>query len=235
MLRDTCRIRQFLRAHAVVEQVSVAFRRAIAAWQDASLGSHDAIAAFVAQAGQCVDSSTNIYLASFDTENPEHFGFQILLNNFDIRVGIEPGDYLGNHPDMVHVSRDLAPQYHHVAQSGEMRSDSIRGVIWDHYAHYDRVILPMAFDKHSKRPRYAVAFSKPRFIIAPTEGDIRRLSGREAEILNFVANGLTTKEIAREINSSPRTVETHMMSIKKKMNARNITHAVVLHLLRASF
>ncbi|MDY0873396.1 helix-turn-helix transcriptional regulator [Dongia rigui] len=218
-----------------MEQVSVAFRRAVEAWKDASLGSDDAVAAFIARAVQFVDNSTNVYLTSFDDEDPEHFGFRFLVNNFDIRVGSEPGDFLGNHPDRVHVSRDLAPQYHHVAQSGEMRVDSIRDVIWNHYAHYDRVILPVDIDPRTKRPRHAIALSKPRFIIAPTEGDVRNLSGREAEILNFVANGLTTKEIAREIGSSPRTVETHLVSIKKKMNARNIAHAVALHVLRASF
>lgn len=45
-----------------------------------------------------------------------------------------------------------------------------------------------------------------------------KLSQREAEILNLVAQGLTGKEIADKLFISPKTVETHRSRIKNKLD-----------------
>jgi len=44
------------------------------------------------------------------------------------------------------------------------------------------------------------------------------LSPRESEILSALARGLSSKLIAREMDVSVRTVETHRQSIKRKLN-----------------
>ena len=44
------------------------------------------------------------------------------------------------------------------------------------------------------------------------------LSPRESEILSALARGLSSKQIAREMDVSVRTVETHRQSIKRKLN-----------------
>ena len=44
------------------------------------------------------------------------------------------------------------------------------------------------------------------------------LSSRESEILSALARGLSSKQIAREMNVSVRTVETHRQSIKRKLD-----------------
>ncbi len=44
------------------------------------------------------------------------------------------------------------------------------------------------------------------------------LSLRESEILSALARGLSSKQIAREMDVSVRTVETHRQSIKRKLN-----------------
>jgi DNA-binding NarL/FixJ family response regulator len=43
------------------------------------------------------------------------------------------------------------------------------------------------------------------------------LSSREAEILSALARGLSSKQIAREMDCGVRTVETHRQSIKRKL------------------
>jgi len=53
------------------------------------------------------------------------------------------------------------------------------------------------------------------------------LSGRELEILLFVARGLRNPEIAEALTISPRTVERHLENLFTKMGARNRTEAVV--------
>jgi DNA-binding CsgD family transcriptional regulator len=48
------------------------------------------------------------------------------------------------------------------------------------------------------------------------------LSQREVECIHHLSKGLTSKEIAREINISPRTVEEYKLRIKEKTQSRNI-------------
>jgi len=47
------------------------------------------------------------------------------------------------------------------------------------------------------------------------------LSGRELEVLQFIGQGLTSRQIADNLHLSPKTVETHRENIKKKLNLSN--------------
>ena len=47
------------------------------------------------------------------------------------------------------------------------------------------------------------------------------LTEREREISKFITRGLSSKLIARELNLSPRTVESHRANIMKKMESSN--------------
>lgn len=49
----------------------------------------------------------------------------------------------------------------------------------------------------------------------------KQLTFKEIEILQFIAKGLTSKEIASQIFVSPRTVETHRHNILKKLELPN--------------
>jgi len=49
------------------------------------------------------------------------------------------------------------------------------------------------------------------------------LTGREVDVLEHLAAGLTNKEIARRIHLSARTVEGYRAGILKKAGARNVT------------
>jgi FixJ family two-component response regulator len=50
-----------------------------------------------------------------------------------------------------------------------------------------------------------------------------RLTGREGDVLEHLAGGLTNKEIARRMHLSARTVEGYRASVLKKAGARNVT------------
>ncbi len=58
------------------------------------------------------------------------------------------------------------------------------------------------------------------------------LSPREMEILQFVTNGLSNKEIAMKLRISQQTVKNHMTSILKKLNVEDRTQAAVNALRR---
>jgi RNA polymerase sigma factor (sigma-70 family) len=55
---------------------------------------------------------------------------------------------------------------------------------------------------------------------------VAQLTPREQEILNLVLVGLSSKEIATNLNISRKTVEIHRTHIMQKMQASNLAHLV---------
>jgi DNA-binding NarL/FixJ family response regulator len=47
------------------------------------------------------------------------------------------------------------------------------------------------------------------------------LTAREAEVFFEIGRGLAVKEIAMKLNTSPKTIDTHRMSIRTKLNIRS--------------
>ena len=62
------------------------------------------------------------------------------------------------------------------------------------------------------------------------EPDSAGLTAREAEILMFLAEGLSNKEIAQKANISPGTVRIHLGHIFKKLHVRGRTEAAAKYL-----
>lgn len=54
------------------------------------------------------------------------------------------------------------------------------------------------------------------------------LSEREVDVLTQLAAGLSDAQIAEALFLSPATVHTHILNLRRKLGARNRTHAVVL-------
>ena len=57
---------------------------------------------------------------------------------------------------------------------------------------------------------------------------LRRLSVRERELMLLVAEGLSNKEVAGQLDISERTVETHLLSIFRKLGIRKRTRLTAL-------
>ena len=55
-----------------------------------------------------------------------------------------------------------------------------------------------------------------------------RLSPKELRVLTLVAKGYSDKEIGVKLKISERTVQTHMMRIILKLDAKNRVNAAVL-------
>ena len=54
------------------------------------------------------------------------------------------------------------------------------------------------------------------------------LTSRETQILSYVANGNTNKQIASALQISEQTIKNHVSAILRKLNANDRAHAVVL-------
>lgn len=55
---------------------------------------------------------------------------------------------------------------------------------------------------------------------------LERLSQREREILDGIAQGMTSKEIARNFGISPRTVDTHRANLAEKLGTSSVAEMV---------
>jgi len=64
------------------------------------------------------------------------------------------------------------------------------------------------------------------------EAVVAPLTQRETQILNYIADGNTNKQIARILNISEQTIKNHVSAILRKLNANDRAHAVVLAIRR---
>ena len=57
---------------------------------------------------------------------------------------------------------------------------------------------------------------------------LRSLTPRERQVMDLVILGRSNKEIARELNISPKTVEVHRSNVMAKMNAQSLAELVTI-------
>ena len=62
--------------------------------------------------------------------------------------------------------------------------------------------------------------------LGDVEKSISRITGREMEILDLVAEGLSSREIAGRLDISGKTVEAHRARINDKMRADDLPHLI---------
>jgi DNA-binding NarL/FixJ family response regulator len=58
-------------------------------------------------------------------------------------------------------------------------------------------------------------------------GDEPLLSDRQIEILQLIANGASTKQVARQLGITQKTVHNHLNAIYRRLDTQSLTHAVL--------
>ena len=76
--------------------------------------------------------------------------------------------------------------------------------------------------------RVLTAMKRPAGDGRPIDDPIASLSKREEQILRLVAQGLSNKEIGRELDLQEKTVKHYMTNILQKLQVRNRVEAALL-------
>jgi DNA-binding NarL/FixJ family response regulator len=82
------------------------------------------------------------------------------------------------------------------------------------------------------RRAVAAAAAQESFVdpAVPPKGSRGKLTGRQRQILQLLANGESTTVAARELGLSEETVKSHIKTALARLGARNRTHAVAIAL-----
>ena len=74
---------------------------------------------------------------------------------------------------------------------------------------------------------YISAHTAPRGATPPDETQLlQKLTARQREVLQMIAEGQSTKEIARNLNISVKTVETHRAQLTERLNIHDVAGLV---------
>ena len=100
--------------------------------------------------------------------------------------------------------------------------------------HFSLEINRISFKRHRFSPDViidAVALARQSLNRASVNDSLAdRLSPRERQVLELVIGGATSKEAARHLGISPRTVETYRTKLLEKTGARSTAHLVKIGL-----
>jgi len=58
---------------------------------------------------------------------------------------------------------------------------------------------------------------------------MKDLTKRQLQVIRYIAEGDTNKQIALKLGLSHQTVRRHVYNLMKKLNARNRAHAVAIY------
>ncbi|WP_417319490.1 response regulator transcription factor [Erythrobacter aureus] len=98
----------------------------------------------------------------------------------------------------------------------------------------DYIALPMKPERLAQSvkriSREADAYARARRRTLEARNRIASLSPREREVLDWLAEGCSSKAIARKLNISPRTVENHRANLMTKLETDRTAQAVKLQL-----
>jgi len=70
--------------------------------------------------------------------------------------------------------------------------------------------------------------SAVKVLAEPDNDPLAELTPREREVLEYIASGLSNKQIARQMSVTEKTVKTHATSVFAKLNVRDRTQAALL-------
>jgi DNA-binding NarL/FixJ family response regulator len=154
-------------------------------------------------------------LVLLDISLPDRNGLELIKDLHTLRPQL-PVLVISMHDESLHAERVLragARGYIMKQEGGGKILEAIRQVLAGQI---------YVSDKMSALLLERLAGQRPRGSRSPIE----RLSDREFEVFSLLGHGLATREIARRLSLSIKTVEVHRANIKRKLGLRTATELV---------
>lgn len=145
----------------------------------------------------------------------------------DLRRQVSADDALHGH-DAIRTLRKTAPEMGIVAH-GERPDRHLASVALQ--AGASAYVARTASAELMAKAAWA-ALQQERFVdpAVPPKGSRGKLTRRQREILQLLADGGSTSAAARDLGLSEETVKTHTKNVLARLGARNRTHAVAIAL-----
>ena len=167
------------------------------------------------------DPTTNLFHSDMNANSVLAYKVRTVRQSFDLRQ--TRGEEIGNYPDPDYIDSVLAPNYAAATVENGPIFRRIMTPMVGTFAVYEGILLPY----FGKEGRNALSLSRLLYLADHIElAEPVTLSGRERDCLDFLAKGLSAKQIAYELKISERTIEHHIENIKIGLQASNAPHAV---------
>lgn len=135
-----------------------------------------------------------------------------------------PDGPLGNVGDRQFMEQAVVPRVREVIQTQQPVIEVVKTRVMGLSVGYDRIMLPQ---KNTRQPEWVLTSTMGRFMfVAPKKQ--AELDLTDEAIVQLLVEGATAKEIAAEINVSPRTVEHRLERMKERMGARNLVQLTAM-------
>lgn len=174
----------------------------------------------------------NMVLLAVDTrsEKPEEFHLDF-IKGYDLPTGfaslhlLQRPSSFSDFPDQHYLQGIVVPTYADAAKRQRPAMRRIVTRILDMHVAYDRIILPQK--NSAGRSSWCIGLLEIRFLL-PTGPRSDGLDDADVAILQLLAEGASTREIADVMSLSARTIEHRIERLKSAFGARNIAHLVGL-------
>jgi DNA-binding NarL/FixJ family response regulator len=186
--------------------------------------SHEADLAVCGEAGSASEALDLVGklkpdLALVDISLPDKGGLELIKDLHSLHPSL-PVLVISMHDETLHAERALragARGYIMKQEGGERLMEAIR-----------QVLAGQIYVSMKMSARILEAFSGGR--VRASRSPIERLTDREFEVFQLIGQGIGTRDIARRLNLSIKTIEVHRANIKQKIGLKNaaelVRHAV---------
>ncbi len=154
-------------------------------------------------------------LVLVDISLPDKSGLELIKDLHALHPGVKML-VISMHDESLHAERALragARGYIMKQEGGEKLSEAIRQVLAGHI-----------YVSGKMSARILEVFSGQR--TKASRSPIERLTDREFEVFSFIGQGIGTREIARRLSLSIKTIEVHRANIKQKLGLKGATELV---------
>ncbi len=135
-----------------------------------------------------------------------------------------PDGPLGNVTDRQYMEQAVVPRMQEVIRTQQPVMEVVKTKVLGLSVGYDRIMLAQ---KNTAAPEWVITCTMGRFMfVAPQKA--AELDLTDESIVQLLVEGATAKEIAAEINVSPRTVEHRLERMKDRMGARNLVQLTAM-------